>query len=324
MTRRARASVVGALLVVASIVSVTGSGTGAGAQTGGGELGPDYVARAGDLGAGSFPGNGLPSAAPDVVSLYEWSRADTGGRCVVFAGPVPAALAGAVSPLPGLAVFPYSPLQVGVLQGAPAGAVRVDDTGPLPPGAIDAGTFVVDVATPHAGGPGSFAVPRCAPPGTPLPPDPPSAAEIWQQTPLPRATAHASPPGTRAWPGVVNLESRFWAAGLPDTRAAVGLDGFVVDVVARPVAYAWSFGDGTTAVAAGPGGPDAPARATFRRRGDFAVVLYVTWAGLAHVTAPGLGLDFGTQYLGTVTLPEPVAYHEAEIRALLRSRAARG
>jgi hypothetical protein len=54
------------------------------------------------------------------------------------------------------------------------------------------------------------------------------------------------------------------------------------------------------------------------------VTLYVTWAGLAHVTAPALGLDLGLQALGTVTLAEPVAYHEAEIRALLRSRTARG
>jgi hypothetical protein len=63
---------------------------------------------------------------------------------------------------------------------------------------------------------------------------------------------------------------------------------------------------------------------TYRRRGDRTVVLYVTWAGLAHVTAPALGLDFGLQDLGTVTLPEAVGYHVAEVRALLRSRTARG
>ncbi len=54
------------------------------------------------------------------------------------------------------------------------------------------------------------------------------------------------------------------------------------------------------------------------------MVLYVVWAGLAHTAAPAWGLDFGDQYLGTVTLPERVVYHEAEIRALLRSRTARG
>jgi hypothetical protein len=157
-----------------------------------------------------------------------------------------------------------------------------------------------------------------------VPPEPPSAAAIWEQTPLPRAVVHASPPGTAAWPGIVNLETRFWGTALPDAQADVVLDGYSIDVAAKPVAYAWSFGDGTTSVAPGPGSADAPSRVTYRRRGDRTVVLYVTWAGLAHITAPALGLDLGLEDLGTVTLPEPVVYREAEIRALLRSRTARG
>ena len=71
-------------------------------------------------------------------------------------------------------------------------------------------------------------------------------------------------------------------------------------------------------------GPTALPRATFRHRGDVGVALYVVWTGLAHITAPAWGLDFGELYLGTVTLPEAVVYHEAEIRALLRTRTARG
>jgi hypothetical protein len=318
MTRRAQAMLVALVLVAAAA-------NGAAAQTSGGELGADYVrATASDLGAGTFPGGGLPSAPPATVAPYEWTRAATGGRCVVFSGPVPPELATSVTPLPGIVTFPYSPLHVGTLQGAPAGAVRLDGTAPVPAGATTAGDFFVDTATPRDGGSGVFVVPRCALAGAPLPPAPPSAAEIWQQTPLPRATVHASPPGTATWPGIVNLESRFWGAALPDARATVDLDGYMVNVVAHPVAYAWALGDGTTSVSAGPGGPDTPARATFRRRGVYRVTLYVTWAGLAHVTAPALGLDLGLQALGTVTLAEPVAYHEAEIRALLRSRTARG
>ena len=69
-----------------------------------------------------------------------------------------------------------------------------------------------------------------------------------------------------------------------------------------------------------PRGQRPPLRATFRRRGDHGVALYVTWAGLAHVTAPAFGLDFGMQYLGTVTLAVAQTHHVAEIRALLRSR----
>jgi hypothetical protein len=306
-------------------VAGTGATTGTAQTSGGGALGPDYVrASASDFGAGTFPRGGLPSAAPSTVSRYEWSRARTGARCAVFAGPIPPALADRVLPLPGIVVFPYAPLHVGLLQGAPPGAVRVDGGAPLPPGTTVAGDFVVDQATPRSGGPDVFVVPRCARPGEPLPPEPPSAAAIWEQTPLPRAVVHASPPGTAAWPGIVNLETRFWGAALPDARADVVLDGYAIDVAARPVAYAWSFGDGTTKVSTGPGSADAPRRVTYRRRGDRTVVLYVTWAGLAHVTAPALGLDFGLQDLGTVTLPEPVTYRASEIRALLRSRTARG
>jgi hypothetical protein len=130
--------------------------------------------------------------------------------------------------------------------------------------------------------------------------------------------------GTAAWPGIVNLESRFWSDPLPDARATVTLDGYVVDVVARPMAYGWAFDDGTTSVGSSPGSAGAPLRATFRRRGDHGLALYVTWVGLAHVAAPGLGLDFGLQDLGTVTLPVSQTHHVAEIRTLLRSRSASG
>jgi hypothetical protein len=314
-----------ALVAIGAVVALLGAVPNARAQTsGGGELGGDYVrASARDLGAGAFPGGGLPSVQPAVESPYDWSRMPTGGRCVVFPGPIPADLGGAVSPLPGTFLFPYVSLHVGALLGAPPGAVRLDGSPPLPPGVVGAGDFVVDVATPRVGT-DLLIVPRCAEPGEPLPPLPPTAAEIWQQTPLPRATVHADPPGTGAWPGIVHLESRFWGTPLPDARATVDLRGYSVTVVAHPVAYAWSFGDGTTSVGSGPGTPGTPARTEYRRRGDYAVTLYVVWAGLAHTTAPAWGLDFGLQSLGTVTLPETVAYHEAEIRALLRSRTARG
>ena len=310
--------------MVAAVVAALVTASVHAQTSGGGEAGPAYVrASASDFGAGSFPGDGLPSASPTLESPYEWSRTTTGGRCVVFPGGIPADLGGVVSPLPGIVTFPYVNLHVGALLGAPTGAVRVDGNPSLPPGAVNAGEFVVDTATPRVGT-DLLVIPRCAQPGDDLPPAPPTAAEIWEQTPLPRATVHASPPGTRAWPGIVNLESRFWGDPLPDARATVDLRGYIVTVVARPVAYAWSFGDGTAVVSGAAGGPDAPARASFRRRGDYDVVLYVVWAGLAHTTAPAWGLDFGSQSLGTVTLPERVGYHEAEIRALLRSQTARG
>ncbi len=314
-------------MIVTFVLAAMVAGPSSAAQTsGGGELGPDYVrATAADLGAGTFPGGGLPSAPPSVESPYTWERAPIGAHCVVFTTPAPPELAGAISPLPGFLVPPYVPVQIGPLQGALPGAVRVEGNPTLPPDAIDLGEFVLDVATPRDGGPDVRWVPRCTGgSATPLPPDPPDAASIWQQTPLSRAHIDSSPPGTRDWPGIVNLESRFWADPLPDARASVTLDGYVVDVAAHPLAYAWALSDGTTSVGTTPGGPDAPLRATFRRRGDQSVTLYVVWGGLAHISEPTLGLDFGLQNLGTVTLPVTTVHHVAEIRALLRSRTARG
>jgi hypothetical protein len=307
------------------LLAIVGLAPPAGAQTaGGGELGSDSViARAADLGAGTFPGDGLPAVVPAVESPFVWDRVDTGARCVVFAGAVPAELAGSVSVLPGFFGLPGIAAEYGTMQGGVPGALRLDGTAPLPAGATLVGSFVIDTATPRDGTPYLRLVPRCAAPGEPLPPAPPDAASIWQRTPLPRAHVHASPPGTREWPGIVNLESHFWGDPLPDARATVTLDGYVVDVAAHPVAYGWVFDDGTTSVGASPGSAGAPLRATFRRRGDHPVALYVTWAGLAHVTAPTYGLDFGSQYLGTVTLPVSQVHHVAEIRALLRSRSVR-
>jgi hypothetical protein len=151
----------------------------------------------------------------------------------------------------------------------------------------------------------------------------PSAADLWQEIPLARETVSASPPGTHAWPAIVNLESWFWGTRLPDAPMAVVLDDYYrVAVVAHPVAYAWAFGDGTTSVGADPGAVGAPARVKYRRRGDEDVTLYVVWSGRAHVTGPTGTPDFGDVDLGTVTIPEAVPYHVAEIRSVLRSRTA--
>jgi hypothetical protein len=205
--------------------------------------------------------------------------------------------------------------------GAPADAVWIDDAVPLPPGATTFGEYGFDIGSPN--GPGNVVViPRCALPGDPLLPAPPSAAAVWQQTPLPRESISANPPGTHAWPGIVNLESWFWGEPIPDARATVALDGYTVSVTAHPIAYAWSFGDGTTTVRPDPGTRILPARVGYGRRGDYEVALYVVWAGRAQISQPAWGLDFGDLDLGTVTIPERVTYHEAEIRAVLRSRAA--
>jgi hypothetical protein len=90
-------------------------------------------------------------------------------------------------------------------------------------------------------------------------------------------------------------------------------------VRAWPIAYAWIPGDGTSVVRAGPGSIDDPVPADYPKRGDHVVTLYVVWAGSAHTWSLELGLDFGEQSLGTVTLPVRSVHHVAEVRALLHS-----
>jgi hypothetical protein len=285
--------------------------------TGGGDLGPDYVrATASDLGSGTFPGAGLPAREPSTEAPVSWSRRDEGARCVVFAGPVPPELQPFVGPLRTDWAFDegvaYSPTI-----GAPPGAVAVAaDASRLPPDATVVGELVSDIATAR-GSTAVLVVSRCVQPGEGPPPDAPSPAEVWEQTPLPRPVAHASPPGTTSWPGITGLTTYVWGDAPGPVTASVELRGFHVTVTARPVAYGWAFGNGTALVTDGPGSAAAPARVLYERRGDYAVRFFVVWQGTYTATSDwGIGVD--RQDLGTVTLPGALPYHVAEVRSLLR------
>jgi hypothetical protein len=196
----------------------------------------------------------------------------------------------------------------------PPWVVAVDDRAAVPPDATIVGDLAFDVGIQ---GPRTLIVPRCVVPGLPPLPIPPSPAEVWQQTPLPRTRVHASPPGTNAWPGITRLTALFWGNAVPETTASVSLRGFDVEVVARPIAYAWTFGNGDTAIAGHPGTIFSAFPVTYVRRGDYRVALYVVWEGRSRMWFAGLPLP--EQDLGTVTLPEPAPYHVAEIRAALRT-----
>ncbi len=302
-----------ALVIV--VVSAGLCGARAEAQTGGGEVGPGYVrATAHDLGTGTFPGGGVPARAPSTESLFSWARQASPLVCVLLAAPPSPELADHVRPIPGPTVVTNEVVGPGAPVDVPSGAVSVDDRALLPPDAVVIGDLVYDVGQQPTL---LIVVPRCVRPGTPLLGEPPSPAEIWQETPLPRTEVHASPPGTFFWPGITRLATFFWGNAVPDAFANVSLRGFDVAVVAHPVAYAWDFGEGTTLVGPDPGNAFVPVHVTFVRRGDYGVRLYVVWEGRAHISFDGL--DLADQDLGTVTLPEGSPYHVAEIRALLRT-----
>jgi hypothetical protein len=302
-----------AVVVVTWLTVATATGA-ARAQTGGGELGAGYVrATASDLGSGTFPGPGVPARQPSTASLFTWARSPSSLRCVFLTAPVPPELLSQIKPIPGPTVITNEVVGPGTPVDVPPGAVSIDRALTIS-GMVVIGDLVYDVGTQPTL---VIVVPRCLWPGTPLLGEPPSPAEIWQQTPLPRTRVHASPPGTAAWPGITRLASWFWGDRVGDTTARVSLRGFDVTVVARPIAYAWWFADGTTAISTDPGSRTTPVHATFVRRGDYEVRLYVVWEGRAHISFAGL--DVADQDLGTVTLPERAPYHVAEVRALLRT-----
>ena len=89
-----------ALTVAMSLTGAAVAGP-AGAQTGGGELGSDYVrATAADLGSGTFPGPGVPARQPSTASLFTWARTTSSLVCVFFTAPVPPELVSQIRPIP--------------------------------------------------------------------------------------------------------------------------------------------------------------------------------------------------------------------------------
>lgn len=278
------------------------------AQTTGGELGPGYVrATAADMGAGTFPGGGLPASSPSIESPYRWVTSTEPWYCVVPSVPLPPEL-----------TVPFDPFDPVRFVGGPGGVVVVRSVDALPPGTTVVGPVLLDLGVAVSTGEIHIGLRRCGGPSAVAPPIAPTAAEVWEQTPLPRAIVRASPPGTRDWPGITRLGTDFSSHALRPATAAVTLHGYDVDVTAVPIAYAWSFGDGTTLIAEDP---DATARVAYLRRGEFRVTRYVVWHGTARLML--FGRDLGEYDLGTVTIPEGIPYRVSEIRAVLRTTSRR-
>ncbi len=244
---------------------------------------------------------------PSVESPLRWTTSTESTYCVI-----------PVSPLPRDVVVPVGTFEPVPFLGAPAGAVFVWSISALPPDTLVIGPILLELGVSLSTGEIVVAARRCGGPSAPNPPVAPTAAEIWEETPLPRAVVHASPPGTREWPGITRLGTDFSSGALPATTAFVSLHGYDVDVVAEPIAYAWAFGDGTTLIA----DQSAVTRVAYLRRGEFPVTRFVVWHGTAHLTL--FGRDLGEQDLGTVTIPERIPYRVGEIRAVLRTTRGRG
>lgn len=60
------------------------------------------------------------------------------------------------------------------------------------------------------------------------------------------------PPGGKT---LVNFDTNFFTQNTRSTTITVRLQGSTVDVTARPIAYQWNFGDGTSTTTTSPGSP---------------------------------------------------------------------
>jgi hypothetical protein len=191
-------------------------------------------------------------------------------------------------------------------------------------------------------GQAAVAVPR------PLPPSPPSAAEVIEKAGLPRLQFGLSPRGkdcsmagaigvpaipaprcaSGEAPGLTGLETLLWVDPAPPAEVTVTVDirGYSVTSRARPVRYSWQMRqDGDTESSRNPnpaittttpGTQAAPAvRYRWETKGDYRMSLAVVWQG--SYTFSGFGVASRTEPLGPVTgQPQTTPYHVIEVRSV--------
>jgi hypothetical protein len=157
----------------------------------------------------------------------------------------------------------------------------------------------------------------CLPPGSPLlnplAAIPGIVERDFQSLVVLKGTAISQPGGST----LVNYQTGFYTEATRYTLDPVGILGHTVVVTAIPSRYDWYFGDGTTALDAGPGAKDTlDVSHTYSRRGSVAPYVVITWTGTFTV-------DGGTPQpvIGTATTTGPgTALQVKQARAELVTR----
>jgi hypothetical protein len=129
---------------------------------------------------------------------------------------------------------------------------------------------------------------RCVGPGEdPLPPPPPTRAEIWDSAPIPQPVIHLSPIGD----GLVGLDTWLWGDNHGPVTVTVSLRGWTVSGTVTPTAWVFDTSDGGHYTAPNPGSENSPVGAhIFGRQGTYTVTHTVEWGG--GFTISGYGLAF--------------------------------
>ena len=101
-------------------------------------------------------------------------------------------------------------------------------------------------------------------------------ASDFQKLVVLKGVAHVDPHGST----LVNFENGYWTDARTYTLAPVQILGHEVTVTAKPARYDWYFGDGATALDAGPGRPgEIDVAHTYDRPGEVRPYVVITWSG---------------------------------------------
>ncbi len=159
------------------------------------------------------------------------------------------------------------------------------------------------------------AQPRCVTPRTPTPR--PTRSEVGEVMRRERGLSAGIGMSPRL-DGLTGLETWVWAE-VPAAPVSVdaSVRGFTGRVTAKPTRYHWDMGDGTTYTSTVAGSEQQPAsRHVYQTKGDYTVVLTVTWSGTFSFA--GNGLAAPVTELGVTEIAYEREYHVAEARGIRR------
>lgn len=160
---------------------------------------------------------------------------------------------------------------------------------------------------------GEFVDEFCAAPGEAAPPAPPTAAEIFNQAPLPRCEIKVNPRED----GLTGVETWLWCERVEDVTVTAAIRGYEVQATATPTEFRWLPGDGAAYISNNPGTEEDPsARHMYETRGDYVIAVDVAWSGTYTYEGHGVA-ESGS--LDGVTVDSDRGYHVIEARGVLQN-----
>lgn len=150
-----------------------------------------------------------------------------------------------------------------------------------------------------------------------LPPEPPSAEEVWDRVPIPEGRMGINPAGD----GLTGLDTWLWYEGDagPVQLPPIEIRGYSVTAIAKPAVFTWKMADDPASQYSSPvpGSQAHPAAVhVYQTKRDYNTVMEVAWEG--SYSFSGFGIALAGQPLGRVELTSERSYHVVEARGVRR------